>query len=332
MRKLQLGMTALALCLLGFSLARYVGREGRPVPVHLVPQPSQPRVSAGEAGLDPAALEAAAAYAGAHHTQALVVGRNGHIVYEKYWGDTGFDSPVDTGFAPVLTALAVGSALNDHLVHSLDEPLANYIDDLSEPEKTFTLRELLARDRSELSVQESTDLLALALERVTTQPYQTLVTQRIWSPLGAGDLEFQRGESTRRPDGVSAGCCLRARIGDWMRVGELLLNDGIFEGNQLTPPRYIELMMKPAHKDAPRGYFTRVDGSFATHDVVWLEGTNKQRLWIVPSLRLLVLRIGAEPSSDWDEAMIPDSIIRGTSGWHPPKAGEGTDPNKYAPH
>jgi hypothetical protein len=29
-------------------------------------------------------------------------------------------------------------------------------------------------------------------------------------------------------------------------------------------------------------------------------------------LRLTVLRIGGEPSSGWDEAMIPDSIIRGT--------------------
>ena len=30
--------------------------------------------------------------------------------------------------------------------------------------------------------------------------------------------------------------------------------------------------------------------------------------------------------------MIPDSIIRGTSGWQPASAGEGVDPNKFAPH
>ena len=30
--------------------------------------------------------------------------------------------------------------------------------------------------------------------------------------------------------------------------------------------------------------------------------------------------------------MIPDSIIRGTSGWQPTSVGEGVDPNKYAPH
>jgi len=54
----------------------------------------------------------------------------------------------------------------------------------------------------------------------------------------------------------------------------------------------------------------------------------------VPSLRLTILRIGGEPSraKGWDEAMIPDSIIRSTSGWHPATVDEGVDPNKFAPH
>ena len=75
-------------------------------------------------------------------------------------------------------------------------------------------------------------------------------------------------------------------------------------------------------------------GTFAAHDVAWLESAGKQRLWIVPSLRLTILRVGDEPpaSQGWDEAMIPDSIIRGMSGWQPSAVGEGVDPKKYAPH
>ena len=82
------------------------------------------------------------------------------------------------------------------------------------------------------------------------------------------------------------------------------------------------------------GIFTRVGGTFAARDVAWLESAGKQRLWIVPSLRLTILRVGDEPpeSKGWDEAMIPDSIIRGASGWQPSAVGEGVDPNKYAPH
>jgi hypothetical protein len=30
--------------------------------------------------------------------------------------------------------------------------------------------------------------------------------------------------------------------------------------------------------------------------------------------------------------MIPNTIVRGTSGWKPPAPGEGVDPKLYAPH
>ena len=39
------------------------------------------------------------------NTRALVIGRGGHIVFEKYWDDTTFDTPVElSGFTPVLVA------------------------------------------------------------------------------------------------------------------------------------------------------------------------------------------------------------------------------------
>ena len=334
MSKLGFIGTTIGLALVGFLLYRFAGKDAAPVVVALTPGPPQPRVPLDEAGLDPQALEAAVAYAGARNTRALLVGRGGHVVFEKYWDGTTADSPVETGFAPVLLALAVGSAMNDRLINNLDAPLSNYMADAGAQDGVMTLRELLAQDVSGIPAAESTDLLAQVLERVTSQPYPQLVAERLWGPMGAGSLEFRAGDSRRRPQGVIVDCCVRARVADWMRLGELLAHDGVFEGNQFTPPRYVSLMLKPVHKDSPRGFFTRVDGEFAAHDVAWLEGTNRQRLWIVPSLRLSILRIGDEPPSsrDWDEAMIPNSIIRGTSGWKPRAAGEGVDPAKFAPH
>ena len=117
-----------------------------------------------------------------------------------------------------------------------------------------------------------------------------------------------------------------------MRVGVLLANDGVFEANQFTPPRYVTEMLTPTHRDSPVGFFTRVDGTFATRDVARLESAGKQRLWVVPSLGLVILRMGGDPGEDWDEAMIPDSIIRATSGWQPSRQIDRNDPKNYAPH
>jgi hypothetical protein len=121
-----------------------------------------------------------------------------------------------------------------------------------------------------------------------------------------------------------------------MRVGTLIANLGVFEGNQMLPPDFSKLLVSPTHPGSSRAVFLHVNGRFAARDVVWLEAAGKQRMWMVPSLKLVILRIGSEPGTGdgWDEAMIPDSIIRGTRGWQPAVAAptDAVDPNRYAPH
>lgn len=306
-----------------------------PVVMQLTPGPSPPRISLGEAGIDPAAVENAVAYAADRNTRALVIGRNGHIVYEKYWGGTTFDTPVRvSGFTPVLIALSVGSAMNDRLIPSLDQPFSNYVPTFAEGSSgNKTLREVLSHGDIDEDMGWRANLAAEAVERVTKQGYETVVAERLWKPLEAGSFTMER-RSASGPGAVRASCCMTARLGDWMRVGELLARDGVYEGNELAPRSFVQEMRKAPSKDAKYGYYVRVNGGFAAHDVVWLESDGGQRLWIVPSLELVILRIGDDPPRDkgWDETMIPDTIIRGTSGWHSATAPEGIDPSKFAPH
>lgn len=332
----KIGILALVLLLAAaFVLYRFGESETDRVVVHLVPGPPQPKISLGEAGIDPAAVELAVDFAGKHNTSALVIGRNGHIVFERYWGNATIDTEIeDTDFAAPFAALLIGSAMNDRLFSNLDEPVASYLPEYAgTPTGTVTLRQLLGGQSVDAAAPA--ELVASILERVTKQPFETLVSERLWKRLGGGDLSFRRnGSSDLRRHAASTACCVTARISDWMRLGELLANDGVFEGDQFTPPRYVTLMLTPIHKGAETGFGVHVDDRFAAHDVAWLSGARNQRLWVVPSLRLVILRVGGESgaSDSWDEAMIPDSIIRGTSGWHPRSVGEGVDPNKYAPH
>jgi CubicO group peptidase (beta-lactamase class C family) len=329
-------IVAVVLVLAAVGLATLVRPGTEPIIVRLQAGPAQPRVSPEEAGIDLRAIDEAVQYSAPRNTRALVIGHGGHIVFEKYWDDTTLDTPVDLpGFAPSLAAIVTGTMLNDRLINSLDAPSSNYIpEDADTPLGATTLRELLAQDNVSLGAAASANRLALVLERISNRPYQALVVDRLWKPMEAGDLEFAGEGGALRPRGAGAGCCIRARLGDWMRVGELLANDGVFEGNQFTPPRFIRQMLEPAHKGAARGFFTRVDGLFATRDVARLESEGRQRLWIVPSLRLTILRLGGEPPAGfgWDEATIPDAIIRGTAGWQPHPAAEAVDPNAFAPH
>ena len=305
-----------------------------PVVVTLQAGPSPPRVPPSEAGMDSAAIQNAVAYAADRNTRALVVARNGHVVFEKYWGDTTFETPVElSGFTPVLAALSVGSAMNDRLIPGIDQSMSNFVPGFADtPSGKKTLRELLAKDDPEMDGAWGVNLVVEAVERVTKQSYDTVVAERLWKLLEAGSFTMER-RSAEGPGAVRGSCCMTARLGDWVRVGELIGRHGVYEGNELIPPEFAAQMLKPTSKDSKHGFFIHAGGEFAAHDLVWLESDGRQRLWIVPSLALVILRVGDEPSNEkgWDEAMIPDTIVRAVAV-QDVKAGEGADPKLFAPH
>jgi CubicO group peptidase (beta-lactamase class C family) len=345
--------------------------------IALTPGPPQPTLSLADAGIDAESVELAMRYAETRNTSALLIGLNGHMVYQRFWGETTLDSAVNlSGFTPVLAALVLGTAQQNGEIRDLDLPVSTYLDTwAADPRGTITLRELLtgnsnlaapgartwprslaARYHAGADLEDTllswpqaekpdpagspaevdADVLSLVLSRALKADYADLLKDRIWTPLGAGSFSVSVDHADDTAAYPRAGCCLRARIGDWMRVGALIANHGIFEGTQLAPPDFAKLLISPTHKDSPRAVFLRVDGRFASRDVVRLEADGKQRMWMVPSLKLVILRVGAEPAADqgWDEAMIPDTIIRGTRGWQPAAMGEEgkVDPNLYAPH
>ncbi|HTU66005.1 MAG TPA: hypothetical protein VMF52_08650 [Steroidobacteraceae bacterium] len=305
-----------------------------PVTVTLTGGPAPPRIAPEEAGIDRVALDEAATYAGERNTRALVVAHNGHIVFEKYWGDTNYDTPVElSGFVPVLVALAAGSAVEDRLIPGLEQPMSNYVPGFAEgPSGKKSLKELLSHDVAD-DMGWSANLAAEALERLTKQGYETVVAERLWKPMEGGTFSMAR-RSAEGPGAVRASCCMTARLGDWMRVGELLSRHGVFEGNELVPPDFVTKMFTPVAKDAKRGWLVHVGGEFAAHDTVWLESEGEQRLWVIPSRELVILRVGDAPSKDrgWTEAMIPDSVVRGMSALREGQAGQDVDPNRFAPH
>ena len=192
-------------------------------------------------------------YAGKRNTTALVIGRGGHIVFEKYWGDTTLETQLAASqFGRVLVPLLVGSAMNDRLIVSLDEPVSNYLPEYADtPAGKGTIRDHLG-----LRVEDSSPGSAGSPGAGPRESDQTTLrnalSERLWKPMGAGEFSVRRQGSIE----------VDARIGDWMRIGELLANEGVFEGNQFTPPRFVALMQKPTHNNSPLGLGVNVGGAF----------------------------------------------------------------------
>ena len=342
-------------------------------------EPPAPRVAPELESLDSKALEAAASYAGERASRALIVSRHGHIVFERYWSGTGFDTIEDSqSFAQVLAALVTGIAIADRKIGWPDEPIGNFISEWrNDPRGAITVRNLLQMS-SGLSPPGSTlnpwgsgahelfgtdiiaehlkrplsgtpgatwmdqradpQLLALIIERASGQRYATYLSQALWKRIGAGDAAAWLD----RPGGAAhADCCLLARQGDWIRVAELLLKDGNYRGDELIRPGWVAQMLVPAKGNSNYGSYVRLGASnvagmepYATNDVFLVEGKGGNRMWLIPSLQIAILRTGRMPRSpsDWDDAHIPNLIIRGTRDYLPPQARPGSDLSNLVPN
>ncbi len=281
----------------------------------------QPRSTPEAEKVDVAALNAAADYAAAHDSTALIVSRHGHVIFERYWDGTSRDTVVDAGaFGRTVAAMLVGVALDQRHIASADEPVSSFVDSFAgEGRGRTTIRELLQMDDPRS--------LALLVQQLSGKRYAAALSRELWRPLSAGDAWVVLDG----PDGLArVDCCFFAKQGDWMRVAQLLLDDGEYQGSRILPRGWARQLMLPSARDPAEGSQLKLG---IPRDGLSLEGEGRSRLWLHPGLHLAVLRLGREPAQKWDEARIPSLVVAGVIDRPaaPPSANE-VDLSRLVPH
>lgn len=168
--------------------------------------------------------------------------------------------------------------------------------------------------------------LGILLQRAAGQRYADFLSEALWSQLGVGDayLWLDREEGMPR-----TFCCIQTTARAWVQVGRLLATGGALDGQQVVPAAWIEAMLQPSAGNPNYGYQTWLGTEyvaervynrtvsitahhsepFAADDVVYLDGLGGQRVYVVPSKRLVMVRTGA-PQLDWDDARVPNLVLR----------------------
>ncbi|MEZ5498732.1 MAG: serine hydrolase domain-containing protein [Steroidobacteraceae bacterium] len=203
---------------------------------------------------------------------------------------------------------------------------------------------------AEYANETDIELLALALRNATATSYPQFLQQTIWRPLGGGRLTFLADGGGQ----VRAACCLQMRQGDIVRLAALLMGDGVYMGEQILRPGWIRHMWprhEPDHRpgmqlnaatphpriDPDSGEMTDAPWRepFLVDDVVFAAARERQRIWLVPSLQLAVIRLGKAPpaGADWQESALVNALIRGISKRSATtRAPDAMDPSQFAPH
>lgn len=299
-------------------------------------QPPAPRESPVVEQLDIPSLQSAAEYAESQRSTALIVTRHGYIVFEKYWQGSNLDTVVPSeGLGRVIAALTTGVAIQERKIGWPDEPVSYILPQWAHDSRNeITVRNLL-QATSGLKPDADPDVLGDVIQTASGQPYPEYASQAIWSRVGAGDASLWMGS----PGGharVDTG--FRARQGDWLRIGELLLQKGNYQGDEIIVPTWVPELLKPAIGNPNYGSYLHLGthtapgmSPYATNDVFVVEGGGN-RMWLVPSLQLAILRTGGELAGGWDEGRIPNLIIRGAHDFVPPAARPGADLRQIVPN
>jgi len=137
-------------------------------------------------------------------------------------------------------------------------------------------------------------LLGLILRKVSGQPIEEFAKEALLEPLGIQDEvwgRFPNGDAA-----TSGGLRLRPR--DLAKLGQLVLNGGVWHGRRIVSADWIKQMIAPQSPSVARFSFARSYGYLwwqgqsliGDHDIEWVGalGRGGQRLYVVPALNLVV--------------------------------------------
>ena len=148
----------------------------------------------------------------------------------------------------------------------------------------------------------NTDALAWVLERLTGLPLASLLSQRLWQPMGAEqDARF----SVDRHGVAFAGGGLNTTLRDLARLGELLRLGGKVGDRQIVPAAAVQRLQR---SDEPPVRVRRIDvpmsgwryrsmwwATHNAHGAFMARGVHGQALYIDPAAELVIARYASHP-------------------------------------
>ncbi|MFK8053030.1 MAG: serine hydrolase domain-containing protein [Woeseiaceae bacterium] len=140
----------------------------------------------------------------------------------------------------------------------------------------------------------STQLLAIALSRAlaSAKPGLTLseyLSTKLWQPMGMNDDGLWHLDGT----GMELGyCCLNTNARNFAKFGQLFLQSGAWQGNQLVSASFIDSMHIPGPTEF-YGYSTWIDNAAPIPHYA-MRGHLGQYVIVVPSRRAVIVRLGQQ--------------------------------------
>lgn len=263
-------------------------------------RPAMVAPRSGVDGVNPAALERLLERARKTESDALIIVKDGKAVGEWYFDKP--PGPIEAMSATKsIVGLAFGRLLADGRLESLDVPVHRYYPEWNQGRKAaITIRHLLTQraglqsDRITTEIYRAPDFVQLALaaelvedpgtvfrynnkgcnllagivQRISGQRLDVLIGEELFKPLGVTDWSW----SLDRAGNPHAMSGLQIRPADLVKIGQLMLDGGTWDGKQLVPGSFVAESVRD-HAGRP------ADAKIASVSELW--GPHYGLLWWV---------------------------------------------------
>lgn len=150
----------------------------------------------------------------------------------------------------------------------------------------------------------NSDALGWIIARVTGKSVATLLSERIWSKLATEQDAYYTVDSIGTP---FAGGGFNAGLRDMARLGQLLLNDGVIDGERLIPAAAIASIRGGGNKKAFEKAGYKLLSGWSYRGMWWVShnadgafmarGVHGQALYIDPKAEMVIARFASHPQA-----------------------------------
>jgi hypothetical protein len=268
-----------------------------------------------------------------NNTVAFLIIKNDTLQYEKYFKGYDKQSIVPSfSMAKSITSILIGCAIDESLIKSVDEPITNYIPELTKNGfDKVTIKHLLQMTsgikfnesyinpfgdaasfyyglnlRKEIGkmklktepgkqfdyVSGNTQLLGLVLERSLKNKTITSYLQE--KIWSPLGMEYDASWSIdRKKNGLEKTfCCLNARARDFAKIGRLYKNKGNWNGKQIVSQRWVEESTKLDTSEGSANFYQYQWWLPTPNEDFMAEGILGQFVYVNPTKDLIIVRLG----------------------------------------
>ena len=281
------------------------------------------------------------------NTASFLVVKDGQLIHEEYFnGYTALSKTNSFSMAKAVTVMLLGKAAEEGKVKSLDHKFSDFFPEFDQKPfgKNLTLRHL-AQMESGLDWDEnyknpflpnakayygrslikatfsrrfkenpgerfeyqsgSTQLLGFALKKALNQTLASYLSEKFWVPLGMEqDAEWSCDESGME----KTYCCIHSNTRDFAKLGQLFINKGKFDGEQILSESFIHEMKSGTQKSKEiygMGFWVNNDNPIKHYYFLGLQG---QYIIMVPEKNMVIVRTGSYNNLPKTDRGRPDQV------------------------